>query len=97
MSKEIALAVMITAKPGKKDEMKGYMQSLIEPTRKEKGCLLYDLHESLENPDMFMWYEVWDTQEDLDAHHHSAHVLAYKEKVKDLVADRQVFKMTRVK
>lgn len=41
------------AKPGKEDELRARMQSLLAPTRAEEGCIQYDMHESQEQPGVF--------------------------------------------
>ena len=38
----------------------------------DKGCEMYDLYRSVENPNAFVLVESWASQEDLDAHGKSA-------------------------
>jgi quinol monooxygenase YgiN len=40
----------------------------IEATRKEKGCLSYESHTSINDPNLFVVVERWETREDLNAH-----------------------------
>ena len=49
---------------------------LLVPTRKEAGCLNYDLHQSPEDPAKFLFHENWTSQAALNAHLQSAHVKA---------------------
>ena len=42
----VALAVVMHAKPGQELLLQAELSALIRPTRKEEGCLLYDLHRS---------------------------------------------------
>jgi quinol monooxygenase YgiN len=49
------------------------LQSLVEPTRKEKGCIDYDLCRDNDNPSIFVFYENWENSDDLDAHMKSDH------------------------
>ena len=62
------LTAIVKAKPGQEDAVKEALLSLVEPTRKEAGCLCYNLHQSKSDPTMFMFYEQWASQKDLDAH-----------------------------
>jgi quinol monooxygenase YgiN len=50
------------AKSGQEKALKEILNSLIEPTLLEEGCLNYDLHECLDNPGQFMFYENWVNQ-----------------------------------
>ncbi|HUK31511.1 MAG TPA: putative quinol monooxygenase, partial [Candidatus Acidoferrum sp.] len=67
----------ITAKPGQEERVRGELLQLVAKTRPEKGCINYDLHQSLANPAEFVMYENWDTSADLDAHAKSAHLQAF--------------------
>lgn len=46
-------------------------QALIEATRKEAGCLAYDLFESLETANAFVMIENWENQAAIDGHNQS--------------------------
>jgi quinol monooxygenase YgiN len=47
--------------------------ALLAPSRREKGCLHYNLYQAKENPAIFMFYETWQSREDLDNHLDSPH------------------------
>jgi quinol monooxygenase YgiN len=69
MSEQIITVVAThQAKPGKEDELKKALIRLVEPTRKEAGCINFDLHISPENPGKFMFHENWTSRAHLDAH-----------------------------
>lgn len=59
-------------------EYRQSLEALIAPTRREQGCLLYDLHQNLHNPAHFIFYEIWQSQAMLDAHTASDHLLAHR-------------------
>lgn len=48
-------------------------QELIAETRKEKGCLSYELYQDINNPCMMTILETWEDKACLDAHTLSAH------------------------
>jgi quinol monooxygenase YgiN len=64
----ITVIAYMTAKAGHEDEVRHALLELVAQTRKEKGCINYDLHQSPENANRFVMHENWDTAEDLDAH-----------------------------
>ena len=55
------LYVIATAsvKPEKREDFKRGAAVCIAETRKEDGCLLYDLHESVTDPTRFVFVEQW--------------------------------------
>ena len=53
-------------------------------TRKEKGCLAYDLNRDAREAGRYLVYERWKTLADLEAHLASAHIKALFAEVGDL-------------
>lgn len=68
-------------------EVKRECAALVEPSRAEKGCLVYDLFESSEDPSLFVFFEAWENMKDLEAHLESPHALAFDEKTAGLLAE----------
>lgn len=54
-------------------------ETCIAATRREQGCLAYDLHESVTQPGRFVSYESWETRADIDRHMGLPHVVAFLE------------------
>ena len=79
------LYVIATAsvKPEKRNEFKQGAAACIAETRKEDGCLLYDLHESTTDPARFVFVEQWETMEDLMAHGGNEHMKPWRKVVKE--------------
>ncbi len=48
-------------------------QELISETKKEKGCLSYELYQDIDNPCILTMLEAWENKASLDAHTVSAH------------------------
>jgi quinol monooxygenase YgiN len=74
------------ARPGREAELKQVLLGLIAPTRKEAGCLNYDLHTAADNPAKFLFYENWTSRELLDTHLKSAHIAASLPRARELCA-----------
>jgi quinol monooxygenase YgiN len=72
-------------KPGKMDEARKLLLGFIQPTRAEKGCVFYDLHDNPEDPDDLTFIEEWETVEDLDAHGKSPHLTAGRQRMPELM------------
>jgi quinol monooxygenase YgiN len=56
----------------------------IAATRKEAGCIYYDVHVALSDPNCFVTVERWESQEALDAHLQTDGVKAWREFAKPL-------------
>ena len=68
MKKKLSLVAFIYAKPEFQDEVATTLKSLIELSRSEAGCINYDLHQSLDDPNVFVMYENWHDRGYLDQH-----------------------------
>lgn len=78
MSKLTVLAKFV-AKEERLEEARTFLMSVLAPTRAEKGCINYDLHQDNKEPTHFFLYENWESKADLDAHLASPHLKAYFE------------------
>lgn len=68
-------------------------QILVRETRKEKGCLQYDLIEDKDNKGTFFMVELWESEEHLNRHNGQDHLLNFRRDVsKMLESSTQVFK-----
>ena len=65
---KLTVVARIKAKPGLEQRVREALLALVEPTRKEPGCINYDLHQSLEDNTLFLFYENWKSKKDLDEH-----------------------------
>ena len=75
MSKTVlGVVARIVAKPGSVDVVREGLKSLLEPTRQEVGCILYELMQNEADPTDFTFYEEWTNGAALDAHAGSAHL-----------------------
>src|SRR3546814_9548309 len=76
MSKVTNLA-FIRAQPGRSGELGRRLRRLVVPSRREPGCISYDLHRADNDPDLWMVYENWRSTDDLQAHLATAHMRAF--------------------
>ena len=67
----------VRAKPGKERELREATLPLVALVRAEPNNLLYFLHEDRESPGHFVFYEIFASQADFDAHNATAHVQAW--------------------
>lgn len=95
----IHVVAIITAKPGKRDELLEAFSKVVPLVHEEKGCIEYQPVTDAENagasqdrlgPDSYAVIEKWETVDDLKAHSASTHMAEYGKSVAELVAGRTV-------
>lgn len=69
--------------------------NMIEPTRKEKGCIDYDLCRDNDDPSIFLFYENWESSNDLDAHMESDHFVECFNNIEGMF-ELEVNKLTKI-
>jgi quinol monooxygenase YgiN len=83
---EIVVVGAFKANPGKEQEGLEAFQALVEP-HAEQGCILYALHQGVDDPARLTFIERWASREDLDKHLESEHVAAVLARVEELFGD----------
>jgi quinol monooxygenase YgiN len=84
----VTLIVILRAREGQETLLEAELRALVSPTRKEDGCLRYDLHRSVDIPGGLLLHEVWATREAHTEHTHSPHFLRWNARKDALLAGR---------
>lgn len=93
----LTVVAEMTAKPGQEEALKQQLIALVEPTRKEEGCVQYDLHIATDRPGSFVFYENWTSAEALERHSKSAHLTAFGNSAPALLAEpARILTYTRI-
>ena len=87
MSKQITVIARLKAKPGAEKRLEDLLKSLVEPTRREPGCINYDLHRDLEETGVFYFYENWRSDKDLERHFQTPHLASLQEIAPEVLAE----------
>lgn len=66
--REISVIATTRAKSGEESTVRKGFASLVEPSRKEPGCLRYDVFEDQHYTGRFFTYEEWASEEALNTH-----------------------------
>src|SRR6266481_8905522 len=86
----VTLAVILRPRDGQELMLEAELRALIAPTRKEEGCLCYDLHRSAEGPAAYLLHEIWETREHHTAHTRTHHFLRWNARKDALISSREV-------
>ena len=80
----VSVVAGFVVKDGKEAECLGYVKSLVEETRKEKGNIMYECCRSLDDAQKFVIMEKWESKEILDLHMQTPHFKEYIPKMDPL-------------
>lgn len=82
----IAVYAVAVVKPEHIDTFKTLVNSLIEASRQDKGCVSYQLGTVAGKENTFAFVEQWQSMVDLEAHTQQAHFTQAVEKFADLLS-----------
>ncbi len=83
----LRVVARIKAKSEAINEVRELLCGLIEPTRKESGCISYELLQNRDDPTDFTFVEEWETDAAFENHAASDHIKAIGPKLQPVVAD----------
>lgn len=78
----INLTVILKSKTESIEIFKSLLLDLVPNSKKETACLQYDLHQSDEEPTIFIFHEVWENQDGLDFHNQQSYLQTFFENAK---------------
>jgi quinol monooxygenase YgiN len=70
---KLTVVAKIVAKRESVENVKSELLKIIPPTRKEDGCISYNLFQDNENSAVFFFVENWESAEHLEKHMNTAH------------------------
>ncbi|MFD1295080.1 MULTISPECIES: putative quinol monooxygenase [Lysobacter] len=79
-----AVVAQVRAKSGKENELRAITLPLVKQVRAEPNNLLYFLQEDRQTPGHFVFYEIFATQADFEAHNATPHVQAWFARLPEL-------------
>ncbi len=83
----INVLALFKANKNHTSELKHLLLNLLEPTRQEQGCMLYELHQDQEDPTNFFMYEQWESKTLLEQHLASEHINKFRSLVGKVLAE----------
>lgn len=92
----LIVVAIIRSKPEALETVKASLICLVAPTRAEAGCVQYDLNQDRADPNLFVFFERWESDEALAAHAASAHIAAHQARVAGLLESADIHKMTHI-
>ena len=65
---EVVVVAIAKSKEGRTEEARALMSEVAAESRKEEGCIAYDLHVDKNDADRIVLLERWESQDALDHH-----------------------------
>ena len=84
----VVLAVTWVAKAARETEVAALFSQLTTESRKEPGCVMYQVHRHRTEPRRFFIYEQYKDEAALEAHRAAPHFLQYAKKELPKIANR---------
>lgn len=78
MNEQITVVAEFRVKSEVVEAFKSAAEKVVRATRKETGCLNYDLHQSLEDESIFLMHENWTSDAALEKHFETAHIAEFR-------------------
>jgi len=85
----ITLIVILRAREGQETLLEAELRALAGPSRREEGCLTYNLHRAIDTPGALLLHEVWASREAHTEHTHTPHFLRWNARKDALLASRE--------
>ncbi len=81
----ITIATLIS-KPEKQEDLASMLAQLAAASRNDPGCISYSFHVDIEDPTTFRSIEMWESEDQMNAHMQTPHIGAAIAAAPDLLA-----------
>jgi quinol monooxygenase YgiN len=82
---QIRVVAILRAKPELTAETRNALLAMIRPSRSEPGCIVYEIDQPADDASVFVFYEIWRSRADLDAHFEKPYFKALSVRLADLL------------
>jgi len=82
----IVVAGTVPVRPDRREEAVRAALAMAEATRAERGCLGYRFWADVADPNTFLVFEEWESDDALAAHFATEHMRVFRERLPGLVA-----------
>ena len=94
--KTLTCIAKITALEKHKKTVLTELSKIVIPTQKERGCINYELHVDNDNDTIFIFYENWESEKDLEAHQGASHIKECFSVIGKMLDSVEISKLTKV-
>lgn len=91
----IYLTALVKSKAGKAEELKAILTNMVVQSRKEVACIQYDLHQSTEDENLFIFHEEWTSAAGLAEHNQQPYLTEFAAVAPDLTEGAPFIHLTK--
>jgi quinol monooxygenase YgiN len=92
----ITLIVLLKSREGQEPLLEAELRALVGPTRREEGCITYDLHRGADVAGAYLLHEIWASREHHRLHTQTPHFIRWNARKDALLASRDLTVWTQV-
>jgi quinol monooxygenase YgiN len=94
----VTIVVLLKAREGQEPLLEAELRALLGPTRREDGCIIYDLHRGADahGSYSFLLHEVWATREAHRLHTQTPHFIRWNARKDSLLTTRDASFWTQI-
>lgn len=81
VDKNFTVMIAGVAKSGMEAYVERFLKQLMEHSRVDKGCITYNIHQSIDNPSEFMVYMLWESKESFEKHNQNPEVKDFRKRL----------------
>lgn len=74
MNEQHGFILHAKTRPEQSDAFEALFRAYVEPSRAEPGCIEYHMLRDQQDPTLFIFYEIWQSQAHLDVHSNLPHM-----------------------
>jgi quinol monooxygenase YgiN len=82
----ITVVALVRAKPGEAARVRSALEKLVVPTHAEAGNAVYVLNADADDPNLFIFFENWESRAAFDLHLQAPHMQGFASEAGDLLA-----------
>jgi len=92
----INLTAIIKSKAEHIEEVKRVLKDMVVQSKKETACLQYDLHQSTESPNIFVFHEIWEDEKGFALHNEQPYIMAFGEIANEKLQEQPTIYVTEI-
>lgn len=94
----INITAIVKSKTDSIESVKEHLIAMAENSKNEKNCLQYDLHQDANDPAVFIFHEIWESEAALATHNTQPYIREFVAKSESLLATPlTIFKTNKIR
>lgn len=92
---KVNLTAIVKSKPEHIEEVKTYLLNMVVNSKKEEACIQYDLHQNNEEPNIFVFHEIWKDEQSLEEHNNKTYIQDFVKAATTLLEENVIIYKTQ--